>query len=300
MPVGFCAARARRRGRRRLREVRRHPIYKPGYGTMGKEPVTDGPAFTVGVVWHTWRQTRDEALRKECLPVLVRAMNYLPRNPANGLVHIARPRERCPYGFTDSIPKSGDQLFDSLLAVQAYRQLASWPTTPSTARRRTASPTAYAPYSGTSRRDFSSPPPATAVRPTSGARRSRCTWMSRPASSRWRSPGTSATTMARLCRPARCGICPGSWTGRAGRRRPTAATTSPARTGARRWAGCLHARPGGPETADQTVVEMVRFYQQHGTCEWINGDKRKYPGYLASAALAAGRDRGDAGATGIE
>jgi hypothetical protein len=93
------------------------PIYKPGYGTMDKEPVADGPQFTIGVVWHTYRQTKDEALRRESVPTLVKAMNYLPRNPTNGLVHIAAPGERCPYGFTDSIPKSGDQLFDSLLFV---------------------------------------------------------------------------------------------------------------------------------------------------------------------------------------
>ncbi len=81
------------------------PIYKPGYGSMGKEPVTDGPTFTVGVVYHTWRQTRDETLRTEALPVLERTMNYLPRNAKTALVHIAQPGERCPYGFTDSIPK---------------------------------------------------------------------------------------------------------------------------------------------------------------------------------------------------
>lgn len=55
------------------------PIYKPGYGTMGREPVADGPQFTVGVVWHTYRKTQDAALLKECLDTLIKAMNYLPR-----------------------------------------------------------------------------------------------------------------------------------------------------------------------------------------------------------------------------
>ena len=41
-----------------------------------------------------------------------------------------------------------------------------------------------------------------------------------------------------------------------------------------------------PALANQTVIEMVRHFQQHGACEWINREgKRVLPGYLASAAL---------------
>jgi neutral trehalase len=53
-------------------------------------------------------------------------MNAVPRNPDTFLVHIkpGEPWDRCPYGFTDTVRKEGDELFCSLLYVQASRQLA--------------------------------------------------------------------------------------------------------------------------------------------------------------------------------
>ena len=101
------------------------PIYQPGYGSMGKNPVADGSQFTVGVAWHTYQHTRDMALLREILDPLVKTLEAVPRNPANRLVHI-KPGpdfDRCPYGFTDTIRKQGDELFCSLLFVQACRQL---------------------------------------------------------------------------------------------------------------------------------------------------------------------------------
>ena len=102
------------------------PIYMPGYGTMGENPVADGSQFTVGVAWHTYQKTKDEVLLKEILDALVKTMNAVPRNPETKLVHIrpGEPQDRCPYGFTDTIGKGGDVLFCSLLYVQACRQLA--------------------------------------------------------------------------------------------------------------------------------------------------------------------------------
>ena len=41
-----------------------------------------------------------------------------------------------------------------------------------------------------------------------------------------------------------------------------------------------------PALADRTVIEMVRHFQEHGACEWINREgKCANPGYTASAAL---------------
>ena len=40
-----------------------------------------------------------------------------------------------------------------------------------------------------------------------------------------------------------------------------------------------------PALADQTVLDMVNHFKQHGACEWIIGEKRQLPHYLASAAL---------------
>jgi hypothetical protein len=37
--------------------------------------------------------------------------------------------------------------------------------------------------------------------------------------------------------------------------------------------------------ADQTVLDMVDDFKKHGACEWIIGERRQLPNYLASAAL---------------
>ncbi|MDD2601265.1 MAG: hypothetical protein PHO37_18940 [Kiritimatiellae bacterium] len=103
------------------------PIYKPGYGTMGENPVADGSQFTVAVIWLTWKQTGNASLLSvSVLDRLVRAMEAVPTNSVTGLVYIdpAKAWDRCSYGFTDSIRKKGDCLFTSLLAVEASRRLA--------------------------------------------------------------------------------------------------------------------------------------------------------------------------------
>jgi len=101
------------------------PIYKPGFGTMGKNPVADGSQFTVNVAWHTYNKTGDKKLLTSIIDPLVRILQSTPRNPETHLVHIipGEEQERCPYGFTDTIGKQGDVLFCSLLYVQASRQL---------------------------------------------------------------------------------------------------------------------------------------------------------------------------------
>ncbi len=101
------------------------PIYKPGLGSLGENPVADGSPFTVSVVWHAWQQTGDRELVSQTVDRLVKAMQAVPRDPDNGLVWI-KPggHDRCPYGFTDTVRKQGDVLFCSLLCVQASRQLA--------------------------------------------------------------------------------------------------------------------------------------------------------------------------------
>ncbi len=101
------------------------PIYKPGMGGMGDHPVADGSQFTVAVVWQAYQRTKDAALAKQCADQLIKALNAVPRNPANGLVQI-KPGgyDRCPYGFTDTVRKQGDELFTSLLYCEASRQLA--------------------------------------------------------------------------------------------------------------------------------------------------------------------------------
>ncbi|MDA1088475.1 MAG: hypothetical protein O2901_15865 [Verrucomicrobia bacterium] len=261
-------------------------IYKPGYGAMGQEPVTDGPAFTVDVVWHTWRQTRDEALRQECFPALVRTMDYLPRNPTNGLVHIAAPGERCPYGFTDSIPKSGDQLFDSLLAVQAYRQLGEL----AGGQHYTTEAERIAGSVRTVLWDAS----IGLFRATTGNCNVPDIWGSAFAVYLDVATREQSLAIARyfrdhygeLTQAGQVRHVPGfmDWQGR-----------QTATNGGSYQSGAFWGTPVGwfvytldlvdANLAEQALVDMVRFYQQHGTCEWINGEQLRFPGYLASAAL---------------
>ncbi len=101
------------------------PCYMPGYGTLGRNPVADGSQFMVDVAWHTFLKTRDTNLLTETVDSLIKGMKAVPRDPATGLVYIkpGREHDRCPYGFTDAVRKQGDELFCSLLFVQASRQL---------------------------------------------------------------------------------------------------------------------------------------------------------------------------------
>ena len=101
------------------------PCYMPGYGTMGANPVADGSQFSLDVAWHTWERTKGKKLIADTADKLIKAMNATPRDPANGLVYVkpGPDPDRCPYGFTDSIRKQGDELFCSILYVQASRQL---------------------------------------------------------------------------------------------------------------------------------------------------------------------------------
>ncbi|MHC4583789.1 MAG: alpha-L-rhamnosidase-related protein [Planctomycetota bacterium] len=101
-----------------------HPIYKPGFGTLGANPVADGSQFTVAAIWHTYQKTKDLKFLKENIDALISTMRSIRRNPETKLVHIKDDEwDRCPYGFTDTVRMQGDVLFCSLLYVEAGRRL---------------------------------------------------------------------------------------------------------------------------------------------------------------------------------
>ena len=268
------------------------PIYQPGYGSMGKNPVADGSQFTVGVAWQTYQRTRDMALLREILDPLIKTMEAVPRNPANRLVHI-KPGpdfDRCPYGFTDTIRKQGDELFCSLLFVQACRQLSELLR----AGGREAESQKW---------DKEGKLVAESVRcafwdSQVGLFRAatvRCRehdiWGSAfavflgvadPAQSK-QIATYFKTHYAELVQHGQIRHLPGGVYWEEGCPRDTYQN------------GGYWATPTGwfvytldltdPELADQTVVDMVRHFQQHGACEWILGEKRQLPNYLASASL---------------
>jgi len=102
------------------------PVYQPGYGTMGTNPVADGSQFTVAVAWHTYQKTEDSEYLAGIIDALVKTMDAAPRNAKTKLVHIKDGEwDRCPYGFTDTVLMQGDVLFCSLLYVEASHRLSA-------------------------------------------------------------------------------------------------------------------------------------------------------------------------------
>ncbi len=101
------------------------PIYKPGFGTMGQNPVADGSLFTISLAWHTHQILHDKAYLAEMIDRLKHILKAAPRSPTTKLIHIATTGyDRCPYGFMDTVHQQGDIFFCSLLLVQAETQLA--------------------------------------------------------------------------------------------------------------------------------------------------------------------------------
>lgn len=282
------------------------PIYKPGYGSMGENPVADGGPFTVGVAFHTYRKTKDAKLLGEMLPALVKTMGAVPRNPETGLVHIDPKRawDRCPYGFTDSVRKQGDVLFDSLLFVQACRQLSELLK---------------------EKEDGTGVPPADPVvdearkwqeeanRVAASIRKvfwDGDTGLFRAATVKCREHdiwGSAFAVFLGVADPAQSKAIahyfkthydqivqhgqirhlPGGvyW--------ELCLETASPRDNYQN--GAYWATPTGwfvytldladPALADRTILDMVSHFKQHGACEWIIGEQCKLPNYLASAAL---------------
>jgi len=269
-------------------------IYKPGYGTMGREPVLDGPPFTVSVAWQTYQHTKDRALLAEILDPLVKTMNYMPRNQTNGLAHINFPGERCPYGFTDSIQKSGDELFCSLLMVQASRQLGDLLEV----EGRTLEAQQWRKEServSKSVRNVLWDDKVGLFRATTGACNVPDIWGSAFAVWLGVAMDAQAQRIAKnfqdhydeLVLHGQVRHLPGfmDWNG----------LKTDVNSG-NYQSGAFWATPVGwfvytldladPAAADQTVIELARHFQTHGASEWINREgKNQNPGYIASAAL---------------
>ena len=269
------------------------PIYKPGFGSLGTHPVADGSQFTVAVAWHTYRRTKDVELLAEIIAPLVKTMKAVPRSPDTGLVHIqpGEPQDRCPYGFTDTIGKQGDILFCSLLYVQACRQLSDlldvlgqeedarrWREA---GRRITASIDA-----------LFWDPDAGLFRAATVQCREHDIWGSAFAVYLDVASDEQAQAIAtyfqqhyqKIVQAGQIRHLPGGVHWEKARCAPDTYQN-----------GAYWATPTGwfvyaldrvdPALADRTIIDMVRHFQAHGACEWIFGDTRRLPHYLASAAL---------------
>ena len=267
-------------------------IYKPGYGSMGENPVADGSQFTVGVAFHTYQRTRDAKLLSDILNPLVKSMGAVPRNPQTGLVHIdpARPWDRCPYGFTDTIRKQGDELFCSLLYVQACRQLSDLllagnrPDESRTWKQESER------IAASIRKVFWDADPGL-FRAATIKCREHDIWGSAFAVFLGVADTAQSQAVARyfktnydrIVQHGQVRHLPGGVYWEQGCDRDLYQN------------GAYWATPVGwfvytldladPLLADRTILDMVDHFKQYGACEWIIGETRQLPNYLASAAL---------------
>lgn len=275
------------------------PIYQPGMGRMGDNPVADGSQFTVDVAWHTYRKTRDADLVRRIADRLVKAMEAVPRNPQTGLVFI-RPGpgyDRCPYGFTDTVRKQGDVLFASLLYVQAARQLADLLEA---AGRAAEAPRwrAEADRVAAKINEVFWDAKLGLYRAATVQCREPDVWGSVFAVYLGVSSPQQALAVARYCRDhygeiVQCGQI---------RHLPGGTYWEKACPRDTYQNGAFWATPTGwfvyaldlvdPALADRTVVDMVRDFRRRGVLEWVIGEKVGVPDYVASASLPlAGIDR---------
>jgi hypothetical protein len=92
------------------------------------EPNLDNPAFLViAADEHLMRLPASDApkLFAEWAPALERGMQWVPLSP-RGLVWNDPTKPHSPYGFTDTVAKTGELLMESLLDWTACRRLAAW------------------------------------------------------------------------------------------------------------------------------------------------------------------------------
>ena len=268
------------------------PIYKPGYGTMGENPVADGGQFTVGVAYHTYRKTKDARLLSEMLTPLVKAMGAAPRNASTGLVHIDPQRswDRCPYGFTDTIRKQGDELFCSLLYVQACRQLSDLLLQGGREDESRKWKEEAGRVAGSIRKVFWDADTGL-FRAATVKCREHDIWGSAFAVFLGVADEAQSAAIARYFKTHYSGIV------QDGQIRHLPGGVYWEQGGARDQYqnGAYWATPAGwfvytldladPELADRTILDMVKHFRKHGACEWIIGEQRRLSNYLASAAL---------------
>ncbi len=268
------------------------PVYMPGYGTMGKNPVADGSQFTVAVVWHTYRKTKDAQLLRESIEPLLRAMHAVPRNADTSLVHIqpGEPWDRCPYGFTDTVHKQGDELFCSLLYVQASRQLADLLNSAGRAGEAGDWKQEAERVTVAIRRVFWDPP-AGLFRAATVCCREHDIWGSAFAVYLGVADRAQARAIATAFKRDYSGLVQNGQI----RHLPPGVYWEKGCPRDTYQNGGYWATPAGwfvytldlvdPALADRTILDLVKDFQSGGACEWVFKDVRRLPNYLASASL---------------
>ncbi|HYA48388.1 MAG TPA: hypothetical protein VEG35_01710, partial [Burkholderiales bacterium] len=110
-------------------QVDGRPVYAAGAADspLG-EPNIDNAQFLVFAVSGCLEMIPEDqrsSLYKKWSPALIRGMNWIPRG-ANGLVWNDPRKPHSPYGFTDTVGKTGDLFMESILYWRAARTIARW------------------------------------------------------------------------------------------------------------------------------------------------------------------------------
>jgi hypothetical protein len=269
-----------------------HPIYKPGFGTLGANPVADGSQFTVAVAWHTYQKAKDSKFLEAIIDALVKAMRCVPLNPETKLVHIKDDEwDRCPYGFTDTVRMQGDVLFCSLLYVEAGRRLCDLLNV--VGRKDDAADwKSEADAVAKNIRKVFWDPQAGLFRAATIRCREHHIWGSAFAVYLGVADKSQSMTIARYFKDNYSQIVQKGQI----RHLPGGVYWEMCVAGRDTYQnGAYWATPTGwfvyvldivdPELADQTVIDLVTDFQKGGACEWVLGEKRRLPNYLASASL---------------
>ncbi len=269
-----------------------HPIYKPGFGSMGANPVADGSQFTVAVAWHTYQKTKDSEFLGEIIDALVKTTNAIPRNPKTGLVHIEDTDwDRCPYGFTDTVRMQGDVLFCSLLYVEAGRRLSDLL---SVLNRKVETDQWKREADAVARsiRDVFWDSQVGLFRAATIRCREHHIWGSAFAVYLGVADESQSRAIARYFKDHYSEIVQNGQI----RHLPANAYWEKCQAARDTYQnGAYWATPTGwfvytldlvdPKRANQTVIDMVADFKKNGVCEWVFGEKYKLPNYLASASL---------------
>ncbi len=98
----------------------------PAGAPMGEPNLDNGPFLVIAAdaCAKTFPREQSGALWKEWLPALGRAMDFVPRDEF-GLVYNDPAKPHSPYGFTDTICKTGALFMESLLYWDACKKLAA-------------------------------------------------------------------------------------------------------------------------------------------------------------------------------
>jgi hypothetical protein len=94
------------------------------YWCFGPGPLTDSPAALVQGVLAYCRAADDMDYLKKRVDLMVKTLTHTRRHPVSGLIWVNPMMPYSPYGYTDTIQKTGEELISSVMLYDACLQLA--------------------------------------------------------------------------------------------------------------------------------------------------------------------------------